>query len=567
MALVADVLACTRPEAEPTPKELEGEGEAATDSGSEGKKLVASSVTGWSFALPSGLAAKEELAEGDGSSPMDEDLADPVSGLGSASGAAWLDAATARHLTEKRASEEEKSFGDREVATNAPSVFEALAFETLPAPTAVRPEEDSPKNGEEASAPSTERGLSLGGEILPAPDMPMTPHPPSHPMAAQTISPAPVASEAPVLLPRESVPLPPSHEPRRELGAGEQMTGEPGPAMSGPARSVSLAPVAIELRLMGAGRPIATEVPPEGASDASVVPVPLPTPSKTSSTADSADARAGRMPEPLPGADLGMKLGGTASEAGEQDSRGHGDRRDTKPGEWSEVSGPGRRDREETRLREHGVPAAEAHPAAYHEERPLVSTPLTPPPRFESGAPEWRVPKAVTEVHLDPRFELNERAGAKTGPIELRIDVPHAGDSSVQLHLREHRGEIQLAVRTADAGLSQSLQESLPDLIQRLEGQRTESLRADHLRVDGNGIEGNFEARVTQGSSFDLGSQDASGENSRDGHPEQRSGERDSSGGQRRSDPDPHSGRPRNEARWLEAWRRSFLNPTKKESR
>ena len=563
IALVADVLARTAPESEPTPKEMDAEAEAALDSGSEAKKLVASAVSGWSLVFPSGLAAGEEAAEGDGSSPVDEDLADAVSGLGNASGAAWLDAATARHKTGKPAREEEKSSGDWDAASKTPSVFE-----TIPVLTAARAEADSPRNDEEASAQTApaqmvEIARPLGVEILSAADMTTPSHPSSHPMAVATITLAPAAVEAVPVSPREAANGAHALEPHPGRALGHQQA-----ATAGPPRSVSLAPVAIELRLVGAARTIAAEVPREVEGDAGAAAAPLPILNTASSKPDSADAPFGRVPESLAGADLGRKPGGGA-EAGQQNPGDNSDPRQAKPGEWIEVrSGAGRRDREEPRLREHLASAVDTHlnPAAHHEERAIAAAPMTAPPRVESPAPEWRAPKAVTEVHLDPRFELNERAGAKTGPIELRIDVPHAGDSPVQLHLREHRGEIQLAVRTADADLSQSLQEGLPDLIQRLEGQRADSPRTDHLPVDGKGLEGNFEARVTPGSALDLGSQDAPGENRRDGHPEQRSGERDSSGGQRRSDADPQSGRPRNEARWLEAWRRSFLNPTKKES-
>jgi hypothetical protein len=62
---------------------------------------------------------------------------------------------------------------------------------------------------------------------------------------------------------------------------------------------------------------------------------------------------------------------------------------------------------------------------------------------------------------------------------DISLQVGQAGAPKVEIHLVQHSGELQVAVRTGDADLSHGLQQGLPDLVGRLQenGFRAEAWR------------------------------------------------------------------------------------------
>ena len=171
------------------------------------------------------------------------------------------------------------------------------------------------------------------------------------------------------------------------------------------------------------------------------------------------------------------------------------------------------------------------------------------PPSSQSRETKLPAPYPINDARVEKL--MAEPARARSGPLEIRIDLPrveHDG-KPVQLHLREHQGEVQLAVRTADIHLGQSLQEGLPELISSLEGQGFENRPGKEIGGPlSTGAEAPVGARL---ESSEMKGGDSPSSN--------QGGQRDGDSPPRPFSGDSPGGRPRNEARWLEAWRRSFL--------
>ena len=146
---------------------------------------------------------------------------------------------------------------------------------------------------------------------------------------------------------------------------------------------------------------------------------------------------------------------------------------------------------------------------------------LTPAPVAGNGAGvrQSSPAKASTESAApqlqEPQGESNVHAGESVRNISLRLTS--ADQSSVQVRLTERAGELQVSVRTPDAGLTRGLRDGLPDLMGRLQ---VNGYRADTWQPGGNG----------NSAGQDQG-QDAPSH----GHSQQRNGDGSGSQGQQQS--------------------------------
>ena len=106
------------------------------------------------------------------------------------------------------------------------------------------------------------------------------------------------------------------------------------------------------------------------------------------------------------------------------------------------------------------------------------------PTRNESGS-ETGVTTAKLHETAEPARELApERLTA--APRELVLTIPGTSDGEgvlASVHVRDHNGAVEIAVRTPDAQLSSSLQDGLPELVARLETQGTtaNAMRGDQM--------------------------------------------------------------------------------------
>jgi len=137
-----------------------------------------------------------------------------------------------------------------------------------------------------------------------------------------------------------------------------------------------------------------------------------------------------------------------------------------------------------------------------------------------------------------PLLELPvERVSAP--PRELVLTIPSGQEGEgvlASVHVRDQNGAVEIAVRTQDAQLSTSLQESLPDLVTRLEAYGAEASATRGDQSEGQGTDWG-------------GALDRQPEGQPEGHPEGRSDE-----GQSRRQP--REQRERRQA----AWRASFAS-------
>lgn len=240
---------------------------------------------------------------------------------------------------------------------------------------------------------------------------------------------------------------------------------------------------------------------------------------------------------------------------------------------------------------ETAVPSARATqpsaPAALAETVPAVTAPValtTMAPERTSSEPRVPHPVAASshEVSSDVRPDLEIRQAS--APLEIRIDLPrstsdgasHAASPRldlpygalaneapyVQLQLREHRGEVTVSVRTADASLSQTLHERLPELVARLEGQGYEARAADSTGrlppETARSVEATWRNEESPAGARDGGTppeQQQSSQQRQQHHSQQQQ--------QREAEPDADSRRSTRQAvRWLEAWRTNHYTET-----
>lgn len=99
-----------------------------------------------------------------------------------------------------------------------------------------------------------------------------------------------------------------------------------------------------------------------------------------------------------------------------------------------------------------------------------------PPPEKNVSAP---AEPTATQPHTETSKALEasatqtpslEPASKPAGPLkELSIQVGQAQQDKVELHVVEHSGELQVAVRAANPDVAQGLRQGLPDLVDRLE--------------------------------------------------------------------------------------------------
>ena len=150
-----------------------------------------------------------------------------------------------------------------------------------------------------------------------------------------------------------------------------------------------------------------------------------------------------------------------------------------------------------------------------------------PSPHPDGSGPGAKTGKQV-EAAIEPELAPERLSAA---PRQLVLTIPSGSDGEgvlASVHVRSHNGGVEIAVRTPDAQLSSSLQESLPELVARLETQGTGAnvARGDQLSnggpADGSGMR--------DGQSQDGQSQDwqpgeeprGGGRDERQQHPEDR---------------------------------------------
>ena len=111
---------------------------------------------------------------------------------------------------------------------------------------------------------------------------------------------------------------------------------------------------------------------------------------------------------------------------------------------------------------------AEAPPAFANESR----TP-TQPVRHSTDAPATpRAIKTVPEPEAAPHTIANAHVSASRAPareISMSVTAPESSDVKVDIKLVDRAGSVRVAVRTADAGVAETLQSGLTELVHRLE--------------------------------------------------------------------------------------------------
>ena len=103
---------------------------------------------------------------------------------------------------------------------------------------------------------------------------------------------------------------------------------------------------------------------------------------------------------------------------------------------------------------------------------PAVRTsPHATTPAQADAAPERPAAEPEAPAHLqaavpaEPKPEVPRPLTAR----DIKLEVA-GGESRVELRLTERAGEVKVAVRTADSGLSSSLRDNLPELTSKLAG-------------------------------------------------------------------------------------------------
>jgi hypothetical protein len=151
--------------------------------------------------------------------------------------------------------------------------------------------------------------------------------------------------------------------------------------------------------------------------------------------------------------------------------------------------------------------ASANHEAPIHAPLPSQTAPVTA--RTESNASNTNIAKGVdTETIGTPRTEITEtKPSLPTQPtreISMRLTQPDS--PAVDIRVIDRAGTVRVAVRTADADLTQNLQSGLGDLVHRLERRGFE---AEVWAPHSSGIASNQGARsANQDSASQNGGRD-----------------------------------------------------------
>jgi len=133
------------------------------------------------------------------------------------------------------------------------------------------------------------------------------------------------------------------------------------------------------------------------------------------------------------------------------------------------------------------VPASSGPAPISRDSQPTIHQPATPLPTPTSSAQPSAPPVATTTNSTVQQIEALRLAGVQLGfrpqqPVQnLELRVPAAG-GSVDVRLIDHGGRIEIAVRSADAGLAQDLRQQLPDLVESLDSHGYTASGADRTR-------------------------------------------------------------------------------------
>lgn len=111
-----------------------------------------------------------------------------------------------------------------------------------------------------------------------------------------------------------------------------------------------------------------------------------------------------------------------------------------------------------------------------------AATPLAADSGSHSSGAAKTSAEASTPQLLEPQGDSVGRSGESVRSISLRLS--NAEQGSVQVRLSERAGELQVSVRTPDAGLTRGLRDGLPDLMSRLQ---VNGYRAETWQPGGNG--------------------------------------------------------------------------------